>query len=154
MNHLAYAHLIPVIDGGILIEFDEKRNLNFADWTVHTVTPGKPCLHCLNAYSSSDVELERQGMLDDPSYMDGLPENHQLKSRENISPFGFNLASMEVLHFITLVTDLTDSKYYGEQKYRFKQGFLSRNYDMECEPGCEFTRDIGMGDSLIKVHGY
>lgn len=152
LNHIAYAHLIPIIDGGILIEFDEKRNLNFADWTVHTATPGRPCFNCLNAYVSSDIELERQGMLDDPSYMNGLPENHQLKSRENIAPFGFNLASMEVLHFISLVTRLTDSEYYGEQKYRFKHGYLSRNYDIHCTPGCQFQRDIGLGDSLIKVY--
>ncbi|MBR8537893.1 ThiF family adenylyltransferase [Carboxylicivirga sediminis] len=151
LNHIAYAHLIPVIDGGISIEFDDNKKLNFADWTVHTVSPGRPCLHCLNAYHSSDVELEKQGLLEDTSYIQGLPDNHHLKNRENISPFSFNLASMEVLHFMALVANLVEPEYYGEQKYRFKHGFLSRNYDVECEKNCDFTNHVGVGDSIFEL---
>jgi len=151
LNHIAYAHLIPVIDGGILIEFDENRNLNFADWTVHTISPGMPCLHCLGAYHSSDVELEKSGKLKDSLYMQGLPDTHYLKSRENLSPFSMNLASMEIMHFIVLCTDLVDPAYYGEQKYRFKHGFLSRNYDVKCNKSCDFQNNIGMGDTIFEL---
>jgi molybdopterin/thiamine biosynthesis adenylyltransferase len=151
LNHMAYAHLIPVIDGGISIEFDDNKNLNFADWTVHTATPGRPCLHCLNAYHSSDVELEKQGLIEDTSYIQGLPDNHHLKNRENISPFSFNLASMEVLHFMALLTDLVEPENYGEQKYRFKHGFLSRNYDVSCENECDFADNVGVGDSIFEL---
>lgn len=152
LNHIAFAHFIPVIDGGILIEFDNNRKLNFGDWTVHTITPGRPCLNCLNAYYSSDVELEQQGKLEDVRYMEGLPDNHHLKSRENVSPFSFNLASFEVLHFIVLVTNITEPEYYGEQKYRFKHGYLSRNYDIKCQPGCDFNNNIGIGDTIFKPY--
>lgn len=152
MNHLAYAHLIPAIDGGITIEFDEERNLNFADWTVHTVSPGRPCLHCLNAYQSSDVELEKQGMLEDTSYIQGLSENHHLKNQENISPFSYNLASMEVLHFMALTSKLVNAEFYGEQRYRFKHGILSRNYDLKCEELCDFSNNIGVADTIFKLY--
>lgn len=152
LNHMAYAHLIPVIDGGISIEFDEQRNLNFADWTVHTVTPGKPCLHCLKSYYSSDVELEKQGLLEDTTYIKGLSKNHHLRNRENISPFSYNLASMEVLHFMALTTGLVDVEYYGEQRFRFKHGYLSRNSDARCEVGCDFANNIGVGDTKIQLY--
>lgn len=152
LNHIAYAHLIPVIDGGILIEFDEERNLNFADWTVHTITPDRPCLKCLNAYQTSDVELEKQGKLEDTSYMKGLPDNHHLKSKENISPFSYNLASLEVIHFMALVADIVEPENYGEQKFRFKHGFLSRNYDIKCESKCDFCNSIGIADSMFKLY--
>ena len=152
LNHIAYSHLIPVINGGILIEFDDERNLNFADWTVHTITPGRPCLKCLNAYQTSDVELERQGKLEDPNYMINLPDNHRLKSKQNISPFSFNLASFEVIHFMALVADIVEPEYYGEQKYRFKHGHLSKNNDIKYETKCDFSNNIGVADSIFELY--
>jgi hypothetical protein len=151
LNHFAFSHLIPIIDGGILIEFGESGDLNFADWTVHTIVPGKPCLSCLKAFNTSDVELEKDGLLDDPKYLSGLPDNHYLKSRENISAFSYNLASMEVIHFMALVADVVDPMNYGEQKFRFKHGFLSRNYDVKCDSKCDYSNTIGMADKLFEL---
>lgn len=152
LNHFAFSHLIPIIDGGILIEFGDNRELNFADWTVHTISPGKPCLQCLNAFNISDVELEKDGLLEDPEYLSGLPDNHYLKSRENISPFSYNLASLEVLHFMALAANVVDPNDYGEQKFRFKHGFLSRNFDIKCDSNCDYLLNIGMADKIHKLH--
>ena len=151
LNHIAYAHLIPVIDGGIRIDFNDNRSLNFADWTVHTITPGRPCLNCLNAYFPSDVELEKSGLLEDPSYINGLAENHHLKNRQNISPFSYNLASMEVLHFMVLTTKLVSAEYYPEQRFRFKHGHLSKMNEKVCEDGCDFKNNVGVGDSRFEL---
>lgn len=68
LNHIAYAHLIPVIDGGIAVRF---RNGRFAgaEWQAQAVGPGKACLECLEAFDGGDVDTERNGLLDDPTYM-------------------------------------------------------------------------------------
>lgn len=152
LNHLAYSHLIPVIDGGILVEFGENRELNFADWTVHTVVPGKACMQCLNAFNTSDVELEKDGLLDDPEYLSGLTDNHYLNNRENISPFSYNLASLEILHFMALAADIVDPDNYGEQKFRFKHGFLSRNGNVKCNSHCDYSNNVGMSDKLHRLY--
>ncbi len=152
LNHIAYAHLIPVIDGGILVEFNEDGDLSFADWTVHTISPGKPCLSCLGAYNTSDVELERGGMLEDMNYIQGLPENHHLKNSENISPFSMNLASFEILHFMALTTRLVEPECFCEQRFRFKHGVLSRNNDIKCNNNCDFQNNIGIGDSVFELY--
>lgn len=152
MNHLAYSHLIPIIDGGILVEFGENRELNFADWTVHTVVPGKACMQCLNAFNTSDVELEKDGLLEDPEYLSGLPDNHYLKNRENISPFSYNLASLEILHFMALAADIVDPDNYGEQKFRFKHGFLSRNGNVKCNSHCDYSNNVGMADKFHRLY--
>lgn len=149
-NHIAYAHLIPVIDGGMLIEFNDDRELNFGDWTVHTVRPGYPCLQCLDAYYTSDVELEKSGKLKDKDYIQGLPKNHHLLSSDNVAPFTMNLASFEVLHFVALTTEIVDSEFYCEQRYRFKHGHLSK-IKTDCKPGCDFQSNIGIGDTYFEV---
>ena len=48
LNHIAYSHLIPVIDGGIRVVFEDNKFFS-ADWQFQTVSPSKPCLQCLEA---------------------------------------------------------------------------------------------------------
>ncbi len=52
---------------------------------------------------------------------------------------------------MALLTDLVEPEYYGEQKYRFKHGFLSRNYDIECEKNCDFANNVGTGDTIFEL---
>lgn len=148
LNHLAYSHLIPVIDGGIRVSF-EGQNFMSADWQFQTVAPERPCLQCLKAYESSDVALEKSGMLDKPSYLQGLPDHHPLKSNENIFPFSSHLAAFEVFHLIALVTGLGGIHDFGVQRYRFKNGYLSSYDDRKCLKGCSFTKLIATGDTIL-----
>ena len=63
LNHIAYAHLIPVVDGGIAVRHRGSKLVG-ADWQAHTVGPGRACLECLEAFDPSLVEVERDGWLD------------------------------------------------------------------------------------------
>ena len=94
-----------MIDGGIKVTFKNKKFYR-ADWQFQTVCPDRPCLQCLKAYHPSDVALEIDGKLDDPSYLKGLPDHHPLKNNENIFPFSANLASYEIFHLMALVTGI------------------------------------------------
>lgn len=58
LNHLAYAHLIPVIDGGIQVRF-KCGEFSGADWQLQTVAPERVCLDCLEVFDASDVETEK-----------------------------------------------------------------------------------------------
>src|SRR6202035_3059725 len=78
LNHIAYAHGIPVIDGGVAVRFRDGECTGF-DWQVQTVGPGRVCLDCLQAFNAADVGLEMEGKLDDPTYLVGLPEDHRLR---------------------------------------------------------------------------
>ncbi len=148
LNHIAYSHLIPVIDGGIQVRLDRlSGDFLGADWQLQTVGPERPCLHCLNAFNAADVSTEQQGLLEDPSYLDGLPVDHGFKSNENIFPFSANLSSLEVLQFIEMVTGIGGQGYFGKQRFVYNQGYIRIDDNVECEEGCTYSANIAMGDS-------
>lgn len=72
LNAVAYAHLMPVIDGGIIARVDDVGKLMHVDWRIHTVGPEHGCLYCIDALRRSDVALDRDGLLEDPDYILGL----------------------------------------------------------------------------------
>jgi molybdopterin-synthase adenylyltransferase len=145
LNHIAYAHLIPVINGGILAEV-KKDELKFADWELSIIAPDRPCMQCLGVYTSSDVILEKEGKLQDPEYIKGLPPDSIFKQNQNIMPFSMNLASLEVLQFIAYTTGIADMDFYGVQRYRFRHSMLSNYLDKTCHKHCDFSKNVGVGD--------
>jgi len=82
-----------------------------------------PVCNVWRPYNTSDVDLEKKGLLDKPSYLEGLPDHHPLKSNENVFPFSSHLASFEVFHLMALVTGIGNVNDFGVQRYRYKNGF-------------------------------
>ena len=152
LNHMAYGHLIPVIDGGIAVRFKQQR-FSGVDWQVQTVGPGRPCLECLESYDQADVSTEAAGMLDDPSYLKGLPADHRFKRNENVFPFSANLASLEVLHLIALVTGAGGVTDFGVQRYRYQPGVLEQLPTQQCKSHCDQDKLIGQGDRHFTLVG-
>jgi molybdopterin-synthase adenylyltransferase len=152
LNHMAYGHLIPVIDGGIAVRFKDQR-FSGVDWQLQTVAPGRPCLECLETYDQADVSTEAAGMLDDPSYLKGLPADHRLKRNESVFPFSANLASLEVLHLIALVTGAAGVTDFGVQRYRYLPGILDQLPTPQCKPYCDQHNLIGQGDRFFTLVG-
>lgn len=148
-NHIAYNHLIPVVDGGIQVRLDPASgNFEGADWQLQTVGPDRPCLRCLGAYHPADVATERAGQLEDPSYLAGLAPDHAFKRNENIFPFSANLASLEVMQFIEMVTGIGGTDYYGSQRYAYNEGYIRLSMSAGCVDDCFFKAGVAQGDSL------
>ena len=104
LNALAYSHLIPVIDGGIMSTVKQDGTPQHVSWSIHTVGPDHACMVCLNALRRSDIALDRSGMLDDPDYIAGLSEEDKAAfSRRNVFPFSMSVAAHEVLQLVGLV---------------------------------------------------
>ena len=153
LNHLAFAHLIPVIDGGIRVRLKDQR-FTGVDWQLQTASPDRPCLECLGAYCTSDVATELEGKLDDPSYIDGLPETHRFRRNENVIAFSANLASLEVLQLIALVTGIAGVEDFGVQRYRYNPGIVERDIERTCKDDCTHASLIAQGDSDFILYGH
>jgi hypothetical protein len=145
LNYVAYAYLIPVIDGGILIRKRGDRLRN-ASWKSHVVYPGKRCLACIRQYDPDLVNVERQGQLDDPTYIENLPADHILRRNENVFPFSAHLASSIVMHALHLALNPAGIGDVGEQTYHFVDGTLDSDRGTTCHENCFFPPIVAKGD--------
>ena len=155
LNFIAYAHLIPVIDGGILVRTN-KRNTNLigADWKAQTVGYKRACLECLGQYKTENAVLEISGKLDDPEYIKGLDKSKFLDAHENVFAFSSHLASMEVLQMMTLFIAPSGISDVGQQLYHFVLGSMDIDSGKHCHVNCFFNSVIGRGDlSGVIVYG-
>jgi molybdopterin-synthase adenylyltransferase len=152
LNHIAYSHLVPVIDGGIAVRFREGAFVG-AEWQVQIASPTRPCLECLGVFSSGDADTERAGMLDDPSYMSGLEEGHHLKRNENVYPFAMNLASMELFQLVSFAGKIARFDTVGVQRLHLVAGMLETDDGLRCKPHCDMSEFVAKGDSLFSYVG-
>jgi hypothetical protein len=146
LNQIAYSHLVPVIDGGILVRANRLGKIAAADWRAHVATPGRPCLLCLGQYDPGHVQLEREGVLDDPRYIEGLPRDHPLKARENVFALSMACASQQMLQMLALVLNPLDRPNSGSQLYHFVGGYIEEAR-VVCHAECLFPSLTGLGDS-------
>ncbi len=146
LNLIAYAHLIPVIDGGIAVRCNKHGKLAAADWKAHTATIGRPCLQCLRQYDPGLVQAEREGLLDDPTYISGLSNDHPLKMRENVFAFSMSCASMQMLQMLALTLDPLGQPNPGAQLYHFVGNITEPPVFQNCHPECQFPTIVALGD--------
>jgi hypothetical protein len=138
LNTLSYAHLIPVIDGGILAVTAGGRLIH-ADWRVHTAGPDRACLVCLGALDMGDVQLDMAGKLDDPDYIRGLPEHvRERLGRRNVYAFSLGVAGHEVLHLAGLISGNNRISGIGPQTYHCYPGDMAVIPTTTCLNGCPF----------------
>lgn len=147
LNFIAYAHLIPVVDGGIAVRTNKLGKISAADWKAHVVTHGRQCLECIGQYDSGLVQTEREGLLDEPKYIEGLPDGHPLKSRQNVFAFSMSCASLQVLQMLAFTISPLGRSNPGGQMYHFVGGFMEQPNYSKCHPNCLFTSLTAAGDS-------
>lgn len=147
LNFIAYAHLIPVIDGGIMVRTN-KRNTKIigSDWKAQTIGYSRACLECLGQYKTENANLEKLGMMDDPAYIKGLKESSFIDAHENVFVFSSHLASMEVLQMLSLFIAPSGVADVGQQLHHFVTGNMEVDTSKVCNENCYFTTVIGKGD--------
>jgi hypothetical protein len=101
LNQIAYTDLVPVIDGGIGIDvFDDGSGMRNATWRSHVIRPGRPCLVCNEQIDLSEVSLDIQGLLYDPSYINGAGREHD--TGQNVALLSVSAAASLLAQFVSL----------------------------------------------------
>lgn len=148
LNHVAYAHCIPVISGGVFIDNKPDGTLGQAAWGVTTIGPMYRCLRCDGQYTSSDVVLDVDGSLDNPDYIRNLSDTGQAPRNQNVFPFSANLATSMVIAMIRLViADTWWPDRAGRQHYSLIPNWLDVE-DLECNEHCSVVGKTTLGDQF------
>lgn len=151
LNHLAYSCLIPVIDGGVVFKISDET-LVHGMFRAQTVGAKRACLDCLGALNVAQIEQDRNGLFDDPEYIEKLEKRTGIKTRQNIISFVYGLASLETIQFIELVTNLAKKGDMGQQPYEYRTGEILPVFG-ECTINCSYQKNIAKGDKVKPVLG-
>lgn len=154
LNVIAYAHLIPVVDGGIAVRVNRSGMLAAADWRAHTATLGRPCLLCLGQYDGGHAQMEREGRLDDPKYIQGLPKDHVLRAGENVFVFSMACASLQMMQMLSFVIAPLGQSNPGSQMYHFVGSKMEEPTFGACHEECLIPSLTALGDTCgVNVTG-
>ena len=143
LNYIAYAHLIPVVDGGVDVQSLNDR-LHSAHWKAHLISPGRQCLRCNGQYSTSMVTSELDGSLDDPTYITNLPPEERERN-QNVFPFALAVAGMEVNLMLRYLLFQDWWPGLQDQDYQFVMEDM-RLSSGKCHAGCFFPSRQSRGD--------
>jgi molybdopterin-synthase adenylyltransferase len=152
LNALAYADLIPVIDGGLRAFKTPADTLRNAYWRSAVIRPGRPCLACLGQYEPGHVSLERDGSLDDPSYLATLPLNSPLRARQNVAAFSVSVAGSLLQQFIAYVAAPGGFGDPGPLRFDVRSQVGERE-NVACPKCCAYPASIGAGDTRLDPTG-
>ncbi|KRE28277.1 ThiF family adenylyltransferase [Agromyces sp. Soil535] len=100
LNGIAYADLIPVIDGGIALDTFPDGRMRNGIWRAHTLVPGRPCMACLGQLVIGEIALDKQGLLDDPEYIAGA--RREVPSRQNVAALSASVSGAVLAQFVSL----------------------------------------------------
>ena len=118
------------------------------EWRAHVAVAGRSCLECLGQFDPANVTLERQGLLDDPSYIERLPTDHVLRQNENVFGFALGAAGLMVSQFLSLVVQPVGIGNPGAQTYHFATGMMDTDVKCGCSLDCLFVAHTGSGDDF------
>lgn len=148
LDAIAYAHHIPVIDGGIDASINKSQsNLDQARWKAHIVGPERICMKSLGQYTAEEVALEENGDLDDQKYIKGLPREHFINRGENVFSFSMGLAAMEMQQLLSFILQ-PRGIYYGAKEFDFNTGNIDFDFEYKCKDDCDVHQLLGRGDDV------
>lgn len=148
LNVLAYADLIPVIEGGMIAFQTNEGALRNAYWRSTVVRPGRPCLACLGQYDRAAVQLERDGSLDDPAYIANLPADSGLRRRENVAALSVSVTASLMQQFVSYVARPSGFGDPGPLRFSLRDHSVERE-PTQCAVGCPFQGGTGYGDARL-----
>jgi hypothetical protein len=154
LNSIAFAHLIPVIDGGIRAEaMKNGSGLKRVDVRAHAVTCTRECLECIGQYDSGLVSLERDGFLDDEGYIVGLSRTDPMRANENVFSFSLQAAGFQIAQLISLFVKPLGRNNPGATIYHLVSNSLETTRG-RCRQLCLFPSLTAKGDhSKVRFAG-
>lgn len=150
MNVIAYADLIPVIDGGIDIQAFKDGGMRSATWRTHVLVPGRPCLICNGQLNANDIAMDRVGLLDDPRYIANAAGHVMKPSSQNVATLSASVSASLLAQFVSLVAAPGGRGVPLPLQYTLSTHSLE-HIPATTQPHCRFEKCPGEGDKRVAL---
>lgn len=144
LNAVAYADLIPVIDGGLVLETFPNGEMRSGSWRAHTLVPGRPCMLCTHQLNQTDIQLDRQGLLDDPRYIEQSGRETS-SGATNVALYSASVSAALLAQFASLVAHPGHQGVPQPLRYLLATRTLQEIKD-EIGEYCQYELDTAVGD--------
>jgi len=145
LNVIPYSDLIPVIDGGIQIDsFSDGKGMRNATWRSHVLRPGRPCMACNGQLDLGRVHVDREGLLDEPSYISGLPYSERPQN-QNVAALAVSASASLLAQFVSFVVTPAGLGEPGPLRYSLSTHWLER-VDAATRKHCPVEQGILAGN--------
>lgn len=134
INHLAICHLIPAIEAGVALR-SRGGGLHKGHIVSQVVTPDSRCLRCTKQYTTDQLSLELEGLLEDPEYIRNMSTD-QRPNTANIFPASLAAASQQVALFTRLILGPDWWPPVYQQRHHLSVASQHTSLDV-CEPYCD-----------------
>jgi hypothetical protein len=151
LNALAYADLIPVIDGGLHIDPFPDDGMRNATWRSHVIRPGRPCLACNGQLDLGLVSADREGLLDDPEYIRRAGRSVG-PARQNVAMLSVSVVSSVLAQFVSFTVGPGGLGDPGPIQYLLSTHSLIHPPYLS-HPNCYFERSVAAGNERIDLSG-
>lgn len=145
LNSIAYADLIPVIDGGIAIDTFEKGGMRSSTRRTQVAAPGVACLACSGQINMQDVTLEMSGDLDDPEYIKRAGRV-SVSGRPNVAALCAGVSASQLELFVSLVARPAGRGVPNPLRFMLALHHLE-HMPVTSQMYCEAERRTGLGDA-------
>jgi molybdopterin/thiamine biosynthesis adenylyltransferase len=154
LDHVAHAHVIPVITGGTVIKGHGKAGSLVAGKSeVVLSNPGVLCMECAGSYTRAGVTeaMERPNVRGPRRYLEipDAPEAVANKVDRAPSVIATNglVAALMLLRMQALVVGTTPDVVNGIQRFHILEGVLHFGVRTSCEPSCVRRSTVGLGNA-------
>lgn len=157
LNELAYADLVPVIDGGIALDAFPNGLMRNATWRSHVMRPGRPCMACNHQLDGGAVAADIEGLLDQPEYIGGLPlaqRDRLHRAASNVAPLSVSAAASMLAQYVSFCVAPGGFGEPGPLQYVLSTHQLD-HLKTTGMPACPYESDECAGDSradLTRTH--
>lgn len=148
LNEIAYADLIPVIDGGIALDAFGDGRMRNGIWRSHTLVPGQPCMACLGQLVVGDVALDKDGLLDDPQYIAGA--SREAPSRQNVAVLSASVSAALLAQFVSLAAHPGGRGVSAPLRYVLSTHTLEHSPAFSA-PYCPYESSLAAGDARTPI---
>jgi molybdopterin/thiamine biosynthesis adenylyltransferase len=150
VDHAAYSHLIPVIDGGtILVSNSLSMTLQAGKSQVVSAGPEHACLECQGVYTQEEATVVRESASWGKYVVteaDAEPSAKKELRAPSVICNNALVASLIGLRILAIALGMTPGTVRGTQRYYVEAGSLNWGAIKECKPGCPKSSWIGLGD--------